>query len=213
MRREINPKIDRLVVEGLDDRAVVNTLVTAACPGVALGKDVPLVKTHANANDAWALSEFDEQVTEAHADARIGLILDRDGLAGNDKWPKVQQRIRNLQGAADAPTSSGVIVDGRFGVWMWPDNVSVGDLEMFLDGILAASPALAYATEASRIAKADHGAEYDLKDARKAALKVRSLWFNASAAAGYGHIVRALPLTETPASRAFLAWFTTLFLT
>jgi hypothetical protein len=91
--------------------------------------------------------------------------------------------------------------------------VSHGDLETFVAGIVPQSSALAYATEVSRIAKEEHGAEYALGHSRKAALKVRSVWRDASAAGGYGHLVRNLALVETPASAAFLAWFRELFLT
>jgi hypothetical protein len=42
---------------------------------------------------------------------------------------------------------------------------------------------------------------------------VRSIWRNAGAAGGYGHLVRGLPLVSAPASEAFLAWFAALFLT
>jgi hypothetical protein len=88
-----------------------------------------------------------------------------------------------------------------------------GDLETFVADIIPQAPILAYANEACRIAKADHAAEYERRHARKAALKVRSVWRDASAAGGYGHLVRNLPLTQTPACDAFVAWFRTLFLT
>jgi hypothetical protein len=113
----------------------------------------------------------------------------------------------------DGPVPAGAIVDGRHGIWMWPDNVSHGDLETFVAGIIPQAPILAYATEACRIAKDDHAAEYEPRHAHKAALKVRSVWRDASAAGGYGHLVRNLPLTQTPACDAFIAWFRALFLT
>ena len=95
---------------------------------------------------------------------------------------------------------------------MWPDNVSHGDLETFVAGIIPQAPILTYATEASRIAKDEHAAEYKVRHVRKAALKVRSIWCDASAAGGYAHLVRNLPLTPTPASEAFMTWFQALFL-
>lgn len=106
-----------------------------------------------------------------------------------------------------------MIVDGRYGVWMWPDNVNHGDLESFVGGIVPPSALLTYAAEACRVAKDDHAAEYEDGHARKAALKVRSVWRDAGAAGGYGHLIRNLELMPTPASGAFLSWFTRLFLT
>ena len=111
------------------------------------------------------------------------------------------------------PVAEGAIVRGRFGIWMWPDNVSHGDLEDFVGGIIPQSPILTYAGEACRVAKVEHAAEYKPHHARKATLKVRSVWWDASAAGGYGHLVRGLRITPTPAAEAFLGWFTALFLT
>ena len=95
---------------------------------------------------------------------------------------------------------------------MWPDNVDHGDLEDFVAGIIPPAAILNYARETSDVAKQTHDAEYELRHSRKAALKVRSVWRDASAAGGYGHLVRNLTLTETSASAAFLQWFRTLFL-
>lgn len=96
---------------------------------------------------------------------------------------------------------------------VWPDNVHHGDLESFVAGIVPRSATLDYAEEASRAAKASYGAEFEDHRDRKAALKVRSVWRDASAAGGYGHLVRNLSYVETPASKTFLEWFSTLYLT
>jgi hypothetical protein len=213
MARAIDARIDALFVEGPDDGAVVNAFVHKAT-GVDLShRSTRLVRAgEAGGGDAWALRKFDEHVATAREGARIGVIVDRD-TPENDKWPAVLNRLRRLGGASDSPSANGAIVGGCYGIWMWPDNVSHGALETFVAGIVPASAALAYATEASRIAKNDHGAEYDAAHAAKAALKVRSVWRDASAAGGYGHLVRNLQLVETSASKAFRDWFATLFLT
>ena len=215
MARAINARIDALFVEGPDDGAVVNTFVKKLA-GVDLARRPYLVRTDEDGGGApWALRAFDEHVAKALDGARVGLILDRDGIENRpDNWPKVRALLARLGGTVDDPRLEGHIVHGRFGIWMWPDNVTVGgDLETFVAGVVPPSPVLEYAAEASRVAKEAHGAEYELAHARKAALKVRSVWRDASAAGGYGHLVRNLALGETPASRAFLAWFSELFLT
>jgi hypothetical protein len=159
------------------------------------------------------MREFEDYVAKEHPGVRVGLIVDRDDAA-NDKWPAVSAILRRLGlDAHRGPVAAGAIVDGRHGIWMWPDNISHGDLESFVAGVIPQAPILDYANEACRVAKADHAAEYEPRHARKAALKVRSVWRDASAAGGYGHLVRNLPLTRTPACDAFLAWFRALFLT
>jgi hypothetical protein len=213
MPRSINAKIDALFVEGPDDGAVVNTLVKKAL-GIELARRPYLVRANEEGGgDAWALREMERHIATEQPGARVGAIVDRDSLE-NDKWPAVSALLRRLgMDTLDGPTAAGAIVDGRHGIWMWPDSVTYGDLETFVAGIIPQSALLAYATEASRVAKEEHAAEYAVRHARKAALKVRSVWRDASAAGGYGHLIRNLELTPTPASDAFLAWFTRLFLT
>jgi hypothetical protein len=213
MAREINARIDALFVEGPDDGALVNALVNRLT-GIDLAREpYRLVKAQPDGGDTWAVRQFKQRIDEGRPGARIGLIVDRDQEA-NDKWPTISAILQDLGVEPGAgPDSAGAIVSGRYGIWMWPDNISYGDLESFVAGIIPQAPILAYANEACRIAKDDHAAEYEHRHARKAALKVRSVWRDASAAGGYGHLVRNLPLTQTPACDAFVAWFRTLFLT
>ncbi len=213
MSRQINAKIDALFVEGPDDGAVVNALVRKLA-GVELARRPWLVRaSDEGGGDAWALGEFERYIAMERQGARVGVIVDRDDTT-NDNWPAVASLLRRLGVAApDGPSSEGAIVNGHYGIWMWPDNISYGDLEAFVTGIIPQSAILSYAIEACRIAKDDHAAEFEHHHSRKAALKVRSVWRDASAAGGYGHLVRNLMLTPTPASDAFLAWFTRLFLT
>jgi hypothetical protein len=213
MTRAIDDRIDALFVEGPDDGAVVNAFVRKQT-GLDLSKHPNrLVRTdETGGGDTWALGQFDAYIATAREGARIGVIVDRD-YAENDKWPAVRDRLRRLGGAADGPTATGAIVPGRLGIWMWPDNINHGALETFVAGVVPPSAALAYAEEASRMAKNVHGAEYEAAHAAKATLKVRSVWRDASAAGGYGHLLRNLQLVETPASKAFLSWFVALYLT
>lgn len=220
MAREINARIDALFVEGPDDGALVNALVSRLT-GIDLAREpYRVVKVRPDGGgDTWAVRQFKRRIEEGRRQsgsglqARIGLIVDRDDNT-NDKWPGVAAILHELgMEPGSSPDGAGAIVSGRYGVWMWPDNVSHGDLETFVADIIPQAPIIAYANEACRIAKADHAAEYEHRHARKAALKVRSVWRDASAAGGYGHLVRNLPLTQTPACDAFVAWFRTLFLT
>jgi hypothetical protein len=219
MAREINARIDALFVEGPDDGALVNALVNRLI-GIDLAREpYRVVKALPDGGDTWAVRQFKKRLEEGRRQAsndlqaRVGLIVDRDDDS-NDKWPTVSAILRDLGvDPGSGPDSAGAIVSGRYGIWMWPDNMSHGDLETFVAGIIPRAPILAYASEVCRVARDDHAAEYELRHARKAALKVRSVWRDASAAGGYGHLVRNLPLTQTPACDAFIAWFRTLFLT
>jgi hypothetical protein len=141
MAREINDKIDALFVEGPDDGAVVNALVEKLV-GIDLARRPHrVVRTREEGGgDSWAIREFEDYIAKTHQGARVGLIVDRDD-ATNDKWPAVSEILRRLgMDPRSGPTADGAIVQGRFGIWMWPDNVSHGALEGFVAGIIPKFP-------------------------------------------------------------------------
>jgi hypothetical protein len=153
----------------------------------------------------------------------INAKLDALFVEGPDDGAVVNAFIQKLTGADLATRARLVRTKEQGGGASWAlrafddyvaaalDGARVGLI--LVAGIVPSSPVLEYAVAASRIAKEEHGAEYDPAHVRKAVLKIRSVWRDASAAGGYGHLVRNLPLEETAASRAFLAWFRELFLT
>lgn len=213
MSRAINDRIDALFVEGPDDGAVVNALVKKLI-GVDLARRPNrVVRTNEDGGGVtWAIREFESYLAAGRPEARVGLVVDRDDVP-RDQWSSVRAALQRLGATPGSePSAAGVIIDGRYGIWMWPDNVTCGDLEMFVAALVPASPLTSYAAESCRIAKEEHGAEYEPRHARKAALKVRSIWRDAAAAGGYGHLIRNLALAPSPACDAFVAWFTELFL-
>ncbi|MBI3268364.1 MAG: hypothetical protein HYZ53_05030 [Planctomycetes bacterium] len=216
MPRNIDFAVDKLFVEGGDDQAVVNALVETR-----LGKDIATRKlVHApkgRGGADWAMGEFERFLEEARRGACVGLIVDRDGVeARPDNWPRVAALLGRL-GVSEARTApNGVSIDlptrqVRAGVWLWPDNQSVGDVEDFVTPLMPDTPVWHFAAESTRIAKESHGAEYAVSDSRKARLKVRSVWCDATGG-GYGHLLRRLSLAPSPAADAFILWFETLFL-
>jgi hypothetical protein len=135
MAREINARIDALFVEGPDDGALVNALVNRLT-GINLAREPHrVVKARPDGGgDTWAIRQFKKRIDEgrrqAHMglQARIGLIVDRDDDS-NDKWPAVSAILHDLGvEPGGGPDNAGTIVSGRYGIWMWPDNVSHGDL-------------------------------------------------------------------------------------
>ncbi len=211
--RGLQQSLDALFVEGPDDGAVVNALVAA---GLRVDLATPprrIVRVRPEGGgDRWALGAFDAYLATARPEARVGVIVDRDTV-DNDKWPAVRERLKRLGLDATAPDPSGAIVRGRIGLWMWPDNVRHGRLEQIVTELVGDSPALAFARDASRRAREEHGAEFDPTHIDKATLKVRSVWRDATAAGGYGHLIRGRAAPPTPGVAAFLAWFQRLFLT
>src|SRR5262245_47596418 len=117
MPREINDKIDALFVEGTDDGAVVNSLIRKLA-GIDLArKPHRIVRANEEGGGAsWALREFERYISTERREARVGLIVDRDD-ASNDNWPAVSAVLQRLGLDVRGPSSTGAIVDGRYGIW------------------------------------------------------------------------------------------------
>jgi hypothetical protein len=108
MARTINTRFDALFVEGPDDGAVINALIYKLT-GIELAKKPYLVRTNeAGGGDDWALRQFDQYIARPREDARVGVIVDRDG-AETDKWPAVRDLVKRLGGDAEGPRASGTI--------------------------------------------------------------------------------------------------------
>ncbi len=118
--RAIRWGIDALFVEGPDDGATVNAIVTKVLATAI--EPQRLVKCDERGGGFETASrQFDAFVRDAHDGARIGLIVDRD-TAENDKWPAVRARLAKLGLPVDEPRPDGFIVDGRFGIWSPPEG-------------------------------------------------------------------------------------------
>ena len=112
-----------------------------------------------------------ERLVRASSNGRIGFVLDADDSV-RDTWRAMRSRLRRVgldpppaippQGFAGESTEYGA----RVGVWLTPDNQQEGEhgegtLERFLEALVReADPLWPYAGEATRQAKAEHGARY-----------------------------------------------------
>ena len=105
---EISAPADALFVEGPDDGALVNALVWRH-RGIELGRRPWLVRTNdAGGGADWAREECARYVGEAPPGARIGLIVDRDGVDERpNQWPKVRNLLGRLGKHIEDPCRTG----------------------------------------------------------------------------------------------------------
>lgn len=124
------PQTRVLLVEGPDDKHVVRHL----CRGTDVesrfdiddkgGKD-PLIASIRN--------EVKVPGREA-----LGILLDADSRI-QSRWNAVSQALSRVDVTAPAkPDPSGTIIDNRprIGIWLMPNNVSSGELEEFIAGMI-----------------------------------------------------------------------------
>ena len=139
----------RLFVEGPSDAAVVNKLVL-----LNLKVDLARPPSHqiieASSEEGGfdqALSRFRDALT-ARRPERLGLVVDRDNVDGKpDRWEAVRSTLRESElNPPVEPSPSGIRIETpwntRVGVWLMPDNVTPGDLEVFLESLLPPESAL-----------------------------------------------------------------------
>lgn len=115
----------------------------------------------------------------AERPTRLGLLVDRDGTP--DRWNSVRGLLLNRGLEAPVqPSALGIRLEtawGRVGVWLMPDNISSGDLETFLEGLVPQPPPATWGhaqtatEEASRL-----GAPFKKAHERKARLHTWLAW-------------------------------------
>ena len=163
-----------------------------------------------------------ERLVRASSNKRIGFVLDADNSV-QETWSAVRSRL--LQVGVDLPPTlptQGFVGESseyraRVGVWLMPDNEQEGEhgegtLERFLETLVSdADPLLPYAREATRQAKAEHGAKYGDVDVRKAELHAWLAW-QEEPGLPYGTAIKARYFRhDTPVATRFVAWFRRVF--
>ena len=215
----------RLHVEGGDDMHAIRHLLVRH--GIDYDHDpwptwFPSIDAVSGAKDAILNSETVETAVSLSAGRAVGFVLDADSSV-EDRWRAVSNRLRQ---AGVAPTATipaaGFVGESaeyrtRVGVWLMPDNQQEGEhgegtLERFLETLVQeADPLLLHAREATRRAKADHGASYSDGDVRKAVLHAWLAW-QQEPGLPYGTAIRARFFRhDAPVAESFVAWFRRLF--
>lgn len=209
-----NKEQHRLFVEGHTDGAVVNKLIR-----LRLGLDLAQEQSRivdvpsGEGGVTEACRRFAASLA-AERPTRLGLLVDRDGTP--DRWNSVRG-ILVKQGidVPHQPPASGVRIEtswGRVGVWLMPDNVSAGDLETFLEGLLPQPPPATWTHAETATQEAKRlGAPFKDPHARKARFHTWLAW-NDPPGHPYGTAIQTGALGfKSVAADAFVEWFEWLF--
>lgn len=148
---------------------------------------------------------------------RIGIILDANSDPGA-RWRQVL-KCASKAGVSlpDSPDQEGTITEGRnprtrVGVWLMPDNGSVGTLDHFLSRLVPPeNPVWVYAGDATNEAR-QRGAPCREKDHAKSVLHTWLAW-QESPGLPFGRALKAGHFeTDGPEAVRFADWFRRLFL-
>lgn len=212
-----------LRVEGVDGEHVIrHVLIHHGVNYVhaPLAPSLPLIQRFEGGKSS-VLSDF-ERLVRASTGRSVGFVLDAD-TSVRGTWDSVKARLRRVgvEPPAEIPADGFVGHSAeyrvRVGVWLMPDNQQEGargegTLERFLEALVReADPLLPYAREATRQAKAEHGARYGDVDVRKAELHAWLAW-QEEPGVSYGTAIKARYFRhDTPVAESFVAWFRRVF--
>ena len=210
------PNPNQMIVEGYEDlHAVVGLMEhhvfwpddkTARPVEIAIGKSVDEIL-----NKAYISSKLKQSGLQ-----RLGIMLDAD-VDASGRWKSLrtllQQQFPNLP--EDLPTE-GVISsnDGgiKIGVWIMPDNQSVGMLETFLKVLVPVEgkPLWEFAVECTAKAK-QYGASYIDRHTDKAGVHAWLAWHNPPGEKFGLAITKKILDPKSKAAEPFVNWFSKLF--
>jgi len=147
----------------------------------------------------------------------FGIVIDAD-TDFHSRWSSLRNACLDISNSINAslPTS-GLIheipEDGkRLGIWIMPNNLSIGMLETFLASLIDANnPLLNYAKDASRSAKVSHGAPYTSAHSDKATLHTWLAWQEPPGDPLNRAITKKILSPNSASATTFVEWFLNLF--
>ena len=123
---EVQPRV--LLVEGQDDLHVVEHLRRRHAEIEEMPPFDVLVKN----NNVELLRSISGEIKTEGREV-VGILIDSDNDVAA-RWQAVRNRLPDGYSLADRPTLGGAVIETlpRVGVWLMPDNSSVGELEDFV---------------------------------------------------------------------------------
>ena len=212
-----------LLVEGIDDYHTIRNLVSARGLGTCdlanrnSGPDFAfeVIEGYPSSIEASLLT-----ILRSSSTSRFGIIADADANPAISRWHSISGYLRNLEEKStrlfedlpQSPSESGLLLatnTGRIvGVWIWPDNVSPGDMETFATSLVPDGDANLKLAE--EVLGTVHQPHYRDVHRSKALLHTWLAWQDPPGKP-IGTAIQARILKhESPAAESFLAWLTKL---
>ncbi len=209
----------RLLVEGAKDLRVIPYLMEAN--GVSWPDDRKHAPVQIRDEGGSKLLPFLES-EEFHVEVRepslmaLGVILDSDGGADHT-WRRVRHRCSAfVENLAETIPPEGLIAattsGKRFGVWIMPDNRSVGMMESFLKYLVPTASADSWTFARQSVVEArQHGATYREVQTDKANMHTWLAWQDEPGRQLHEAIHHRILDPTSPHARPFVNWFRQLF--
>ncbi|MDR0379016.1 MAG: hypothetical protein LBI62_03585 [Candidatus Accumulibacter sp.] len=203
----------RLLVEGRDDLYAVANLLKRHIDWK--DDDPPLEIIDCNGSSLLEGEEISVRLKSS--DTKIlGIVLDADGDC-RGKWEQIRRLcLPHITNMPKALPREGLIVpsrQGRFGVWIMPDNRHPGMLETFLKSLVPEKHErlLSYAEMTSKRAKSRFGAPYGDTHYDKAVMRTWLAWMDPPGKP-FGTAVKARMLdADACMAKPFLKWLRDLY--
>lgn len=207
-----NPK-RRLLVEGPNDLFAITHLVNQRFASqrcaVSAARESVHVQQHGGIENLLKEGVIDGA---AKTYERLGIVVDSDGDV-QARWKQVAHRLAKAGIAMpDRAASGGVVVPGvktnsKVGVWLMPDNINTGALEIFLLALVSPGDLLWPIADASTTNAENVERRFAANDGMKARLHAWLAW-QANPDAGIGPAIdKGFLNPMSPAADAFVGWF------
>jgi len=210
----MNDKV--LLVEGKDDKSVIEELIKSNSLNVSTERDLDWIKP-SNGYENLAKKEVIATELLASGLTTLGIVIDADEHP-NDRWTSIRNAC--LKSIPDLPRDlpeNGLIWDApndiKFGIWMMPDNKMRGMLETFLADIIPEENQVLweFAKESVQEAKV-RGAKVTPNHIDKANIYTWLAWQEPSGLQISTAVKKRTIFDRThPNAQKFVSWFKTLY--
>ena len=204
----------RLNVEGSDDKYSIANLVKAH--GIDYEKNI-LAPRIEDVGSIDQLLEGMELAVQVSGERVIGFVMDADDSLA-DRWASVRQRLTNagVENVPSQPPEDGYIGNStrfksRVGVWLMPDNLRGGALELFIKDLIDDNDFIIKHAEQSTDLAKSHGAKFKNKDRVKAIIHAWLSWQDVPGLP-YGTAITAKYFRhDMPIAIRFVSWYSKLY--
>ncbi len=202
---------NRLIVEGLDDmHSIISLTKRHGWNWDKPQAHVPYIQNAKGVEPALAAI-----AVTVRSYNRVGIVLDAD-LSLASRWDAVRNQLKEFDfDFPTTPTSEGTILQSaqkHVGIWLMPNNQSVGKLEDFLAALIPPDDKTwPWAKESTAAARAEHAADFTENDEIKAQIHTWLAW-QANPGNPFGTALTANVFAhDATVAAAFVAWMTRLF--
>ena len=208
----------RLLVEGIEDQYAIRSLMRGhiAWPDTKDEEQWPVKIEVAKGIDGVLDRKTIPTLLLSSGVKTVGVIVDAD-VSPEGRWQRLQQLCRDqIVNIPEACPHDGLVVENqdgqRLGLWIMPDNISMGKLEsLLLSTIPQEQSALRDHADRSLITASESGAKFKSNDRDKALIHTWLAWQDPPGAALGNALLKNILDRNSASAATFVSWFCRLF--